>query len=341
MTSARTARRFVAAFAGLAALAALTAACGGGGGSLGSGVVASVKGEKITQSRLDEVIAQAKGRLEAQGQKIPAAGSTEYQAFQQNALQYLVQRIQYRQKADELGVTVTNKQVDDYLERLKKQFFGGSDKRYQAALDKQSISDADVRDEVRATLLSEGVFEKVAASAKVSEKEIQDYYDAHPELYIKQPTRDVRHILVKSKALADEIYAKLKAGADFAGLVQQYSIDSGSKNIGGKYTVVKGQFVPPFEKAVFALKTREISKPVKTENGWHVIQALGPTTPASSTPLAKVKDTIRQTLVSQKKSEVVAKWLDDLKKEYATKIEYAPGFAPPTAETTPTSTSSR
>ncbi len=78
------------------ALALVAVGCGGGGdsasGSLGSGVVASVAGEEITQTQLDEVIAQAETRLKAQGQKIPAAGSQEYQAFQQNALQFLVQR---------------------------------------------------------------------------------------------------------------------------------------------------------------------------------------------------------------------------------------------------------
>jgi foldase protein PrsA len=340
MAFVRTARPLVAALAGLAAFAALSAGCGGGG-SLGSGIVASVNGEEITQARLDEVIAQAKGRLEAQGQKIPAAGSAEYQAFQQNALQYLVQRIEYRQKAEELNVSVTEKQVDDYLERLKKQFFGGSDKRYQAALDKQAISEADVREEVRATLLSEAVFEKVASRATVTEKEIQQYYNANPQQYQKQSSRPVRHILVKSKPLADQIYTKLKAGTAFAPLAKKYSTDTGSKDIGGKYTAVKGQSVPQFDKVAFELSDKEISKPVKTRYGWHVIQALGPATKASSTPLAKVKDTIRETLVSQKKSEVVGTWLEGLKKEYAAKIEYAPGFAPPTAETTPTETSSR
>ena len=65
-----------------------------------SGVVASVAGDEITQAELDEVIAQAEGRLESQGQKIPAAGSQEYQAFQQNALAYLVQRVQFEQQAE-------------------------------------------------------------------------------------------------------------------------------------------------------------------------------------------------------------------------------------------------
>lgn len=335
--SARLSLLRIAALAALSAVAALAlVGCGGGGsGSLATGVVATVGGEEITQAQLDEVIAQAQSRLKAQGQEIPAAGSAEYQSFQQNALQYLVQRIEYAQKAEELGVEVTDKQVEERLDRVVKQFFGGSKKKYTEALEKQGLTDAEVRDELRATLVSEGIFEKVGESAKVTDAEIAAYYEANPTLYNRLPSRSVRHILVSasSKALADDIYAQLQDGADFAALARKHSLDS-SKSIGGKLTIEKGQTVPQFDKTAFALGVNEISKPVKTRFGWHVIQALGPATKPKATPLAEVKDTIRETLLGQKKTDVVTKWLEDLRKEYEGKITYAPGFEPPTTETT-------
>jgi parvulin-like peptidyl-prolyl isomerase len=320
--------------AAVLALSLGASACGGGGstasgGSLGSGVVASVAGDEITQAELDEVISQAKDRLESQGQKIPAAGSQEYQAFQQNALAYLVQRAQFEQQAEELDVIVTDKEVDERVARVLTQFFGGSRKKYDEALEKQGITDEQVRDELRATLVSEKIFEKVGDSAKVTETDIKAYYNAHPELYTQQPSRRVRHILVKSKTLADDIHSQLANGADFAALAKKHSIDS-SADIGGKYTIRKGEAVPQFEKAAFALKVNEVSKPVKTRFGWHVIEALGPATAPKPTPLASVRQTIRDTLAGQKRSDAVTKWLEDLKAEYADKIEYASGFAPPT-----------
>ena len=112
----------------LVALAATVAfaGCGGGGSSsLGTGIVANVNGVEISQTELDEVVSQATDRLEAQGQKLPAAGSEQYQAIQQDALQYLVKKIQLEQQAKELGVTVTDKQVDERLQSAIKQFFGG------------------------------------------------------------------------------------------------------------------------------------------------------------------------------------------------------------------------
>ena len=293
-------------------------------------------GDEITQAELDEVIAQAKDRLESQGQKVPAAGSQEYQAFQQNALQYLVQRAQFDQQAEKLDVVVSDKEVEERVERVITQFFGGSRKKYEEALEKQGITDAQVRDELRATLVSEKIFEKVGDRAKVTEAEIKTYYEAHPELYTQQPSRRVRHILVKSKSLADDVYRQVTSGGDFAALAKKYSIDS-SKDIGGALTITKGETVPQFEKTALALDVNEISKPVKTRFGYHIIQALGPLSEAKPTPFASVRQTIRDTLIGQKRSDAVTKWLEELKAEYEDKIEYAAGFAPPdTSATTAT-----
>ncbi|MGH3016992.1 MAG: peptidylprolyl isomerase [Gaiellaceae bacterium] len=322
--------------AAVTALSLGASACGGGGasgGPLASGVVASVAGDEITQAELDEVISQAKERLESQGQKIPAAGSQEYQAFQQNALAYLVQRAQFEQQAKKLDVTVTDKEVDERVERVLTQFFGGSRKKYEDALEKQGITDEQVRDELRATLVSEKIFAKVGDAAKVTDAEIKAYYNAHPELYMQQSSRRVRHILVKSKALADDLYRQIENGGDFAALAKKYSEDS-SKDVGGALTIRKGETVPEFEKTVLGLKVNEVSKPVKTQFGWHVIEALGPWSKEKTTPLADVRQTIRDTLVGQERSDAVTKWLEDLKQEYADKIEYASGFAPP--DTSPT-----
>ena len=245
-------------------------------------------GDEITQAELDEVISQAKDRLESQGQKIPAAGSQEYQAFQQNALAYLVQRAQFEQQAEKLDVVVTDKEVDERVARVLTQFFGGDRKKYEEALEKQGITDAQVRDELRATLVSEKVFEKVGDTAKVTAAEITAYYNAHPELYTQQPSRRVRHILVKSKTLADDLHGQLTDGADFAALAKEHSTDS-SKDVGGALTIRKGETVPPFEKVALALKVNEISEPVKTQFGWHIIQALGPLSAPKPTPLASVQ----------------------------------------------------
>ena len=95
----------------------------------------------------------------------------------------------------------------------------------------------------------------------------------------------MRHILVKTKAQADSIYNQLKAGADFAALAKKYSQDPGSKDNGGKLTIIRGQTVAPFDTTAFLLSTNTISRPVKTQYGYHVIQPISAIKPAEDDPV--------------------------------------------------------
>ena len=319
-------------------LALLAASCGGGGGSVSKEDVAVVAGDHITRADLDRRLQQAKCSYDLQKRPFPKAGSPEYQAIQAQILQSLVQRTELQQKAPGLAVSVTDKQVDDQLTKLKKQYFSGGEKRYQAELKRQCVTDAEVHTDIRANLLSDALYRKLTADAKVSDAEAKAYYDTHPQAYTQPQTRVVRHILVKDKKLADKLYAQLKGGANFATLAKKYSQDPGSKAQGGKLTISKGQTVPEFDAVAFALKTGEIAKPVHTQFGWHIIQAVKPTTPRQSTPFAQVKEAIRQQLLQQKRSSELQTWLDGVKKEYAAKTSYATGLAPPTTTTAPTTT---
>ena len=164
---------------------------------------------------------------------------------------------------------------------------------------------------------------------KVSDADIKAYYDTHKTQYVQPESRDVRHILVTKKALADSLYQQLKGGANFAKLAKQYSKDPGSAAHGGKLTVSKGQTVPQFDKTAFTLKTGQLSQPVHTQYGYHIIQALSAIKAASTTSLAQVRASIRQQLEQQRKNDQITKWLDDTKKSYCNgKIKYQIGYQP-------------
>jgi parvulin-like peptidyl-prolyl isomerase len=151
----------------------------------------------------------------------------------------------------------------------------------------------------------------------------------------------VRHILVNNKKLADQLYAQVVAakGSNFGSLAKKYSKDPGSAKNGGKLTVSKGQTVPQFDKVAFSLKTNEISKPVHTQYGWHIIQALSAIKPAKTTPLAQVSASIKSQLQTTKKTDAMNKWVANVKKEFAKKVRYQAGYEPSTTATTSTDTS--
>jgi parvulin-like peptidyl-prolyl isomerase len=91
--------------------------------------------------------------------------------------------------------------------------------------------------------------------------------------------------------------------------------------------------VGPFDKATFSLKTREISQPVHSVYGWHIIQALSPITPARTQPFAKVASEIQTSLAGQQKQVVWSDWLAKLAKDFKGKIHYQAGYAPPVTTT--------
>jgi foldase protein PrsA len=333
-------RRLLVLLLGLP-LVLLAAGCGGGGGgggSVGKDDAAVVGSDHITRETLDRRLAQAKCSYDVQKRTFPKAGSSEYQAIQQQILQNLVQRAELAQKAPGLSVSVTDAQVEKRLKQIKKQYFGGSDQRYQAELKRQCVTDTEVRADVRANVLSDSIYKKVTADAKVSDAEVKAYYDSHQSVYTQPETRVVRHILVKDKKLADKLYAQLQGGADFATLAKKYSQDPGSKAQGGQLTISRGQTVPEFDKVAFSLKTGQTSEPVKTQFGWHIIRAEKDATKSKKTPFAQVKQPIRQQLLQQERSTSLQKWLAGVQAEFAKKVKYATGLAPPQTTTAATTT---
>jgi foldase protein PrsA len=329
----------------LAVLAVLVlAGCGGSKTAKLSNEDVAVVGEQtISKTQYEDLLSTAAASFKQQGRKFPKQGTSEYATIKSQAVTLLVQQAEREEKAKSLDVKVTDKQIEARLKQIKQQYFQGKDATYKTQLKKQGLSDAQVRSDIKAQLISEALFKKVTDEVKVSDADVHKYYTEHPTQYQQPESRQVRHILVKKKALADTIYSQLKGGADFAKLAKKYSLDTVSAAQGGNYNAIKGQSVAPFDKAAFELKTNEISRPVQTQYGWHVIQATGEIKPAGKTPEKQAADQIRQQLLQTKKNTAVNDWAKGLSKEYCkdSKIKYQAGFQPspdPCAAATSTAT---
>ena len=323
-------RRFV-----LPVLAAVLLAAGCGGSSnesasLGNADVAAVGSQQITKAQFAALMARADKSYQAQKRSFPKAGTREYENLKGQAVDFLVQRAEFEDEASNMGIHISDKQIDDRINKLIKQFYGGSEKKYEQTIKAQGLTKDTAREEVKAQLISEELYKKVTGDVKVSDKEIKDYYDANKSIYVQKESRDVRHILVTKKALADQLYAQLKSGGNFAKLAKKYSKDPGSAQNGGKLTITRGQTVKEFDKTAFALKTGQLAPPIHTQYGYHIIQALSDIRPAKTTSLDKVKSSIRQQLEQQKKQDEMTKWVDDLKKKFCggSRIKYQVGYTP-------------
>ncbi len=153
--------------------------------------------------------------------------------------------------------------------------------------------------------------------ANVTNLEIEAYYKDHRNEYEVNERRRARHILLKISEGADEdsveeiqkkakkIRDRIENGEDFANLAKENSDDAGSAENGGELGFFsKGMMVKPFEEAVFSMKEGEVSKPVLTRFGWHIIE-LEEIEPARVKPLAEVKNSIATRLKDQKAKNMI------------------------------------
>ena len=328
-------RSLMLAAAALAVLTVVAAGCGDTD-EVPSDAAAVVDGTPIQKSTVQDLLQRTEKTYKAQKRQFPKQGTSEYQSLRTQAVAFLVQREEYAREADKLGVEITDAQIQKKIDEVRKQYFGGDQKKFEQGLKEQSYSIAALRQDARADLVNAGIYKDITANVKVSDGEAQQYYDQNIDRYRVADSREVRHILVKTKAEADKLRGELENGADFAALAKQHSEDPGSKEQGGKLTVSKGQTVEAFDKAAFSLDTNEISEPVKTQFGYHIIQPLSDVKKGSVTPFTKARTEIKAQLLEQKKSDAVSAWVSKVEKAYKGKVQYATGYEPP--ETTSTGT---
>ena len=346
----------------LAAVAAFTAACGGSSSSsstasLQSDDVAVVGNTHITKSDLDHQIKLELAAMAVKKQKIPQVGTSGYQsAIVQPVLQYLVTNAQVHDIANTLGVTVTPKQIQDQVSKAITQFYGGSEAKYKADLQRYKLSDADVAQQFELTLLEQNIETKLKNQVKVTPKQVQDYYDSHKtQFQTAASTRRVDYVLMPSKAEAEKARTQLAAGKSFKD-VDNGAIDDSARHEPFVFTQGSGGDAN-FDRATFTLETNELSQPVPMAAAYYASQ---PTLKGKCKPVcyfvirpaadivkggqqksfADVKAQIQSTLLTQRQTAHLQQIVTNLEKQQKKVTKYAAGYAPPKVSTPSTAPAS-
>ena len=331
--------RLIALFAALA-LGIAAAGCGGDddegeSAEVPADAIAVVGDREIPKSEYDRLLSQAQKTYEAREQEFPEAGTPEFAQLRNAIVTSLVEQARFEIAAEELDITITDEELDERLDELKEQFFEGDEEAYKAELEKQGLTEEQVLKDLRTRMLSEKIFEEITSEVEVTDEDIQAYYEENKAQFEQPASREVRHILVKTQAKANQIHRQLENGADFAKLAKEFSEDPASAEQGGNFTAQKGATVAPFDEVAFELETGELSDPVKTQFGWHVIEAVADVEDAATQELAEVEEQISTTLLEEKKNARINEWVQELEDRFADQVAFAPGFEPPPeAETT-------
>lgn len=277
--------KFIKIIAVPAVLAMLLTGCGNS-----NDYVATVDGEKILQTELDEAL------------------RSQYGAEMLNTL---IDNKIIELEAKKEDITVSDDAIKAEYDELVESY-GGKD-ALQETLDANGLTKASVQDNIRMYLLTKNV---IANSIDISDEELKQYFEENKADYGQQEQVAASHIFLEDEETAKEVEAKLKAGEDFAELAKTYSIDTDTSEDGGDLGYIsRGQMDEQFEEAAFALGKDEVSGVVQSVEGYHIIKVTGKV-PAEEAVFEDVKDEVYETLLESRINEEYSTWLTEKQEQY-------------------------
>lgn len=164
-------------------------------------------------------------------------------------------------------------------------------------------------------LLKQFNIKNLIETVTVADDEIEAFYKENPQYFEGQEQIQASHILVDTEEQANEILAEIEGGLDFAEAAQKYSKCPSNQEGGDLGFFSKGQMVPEFEVAVFDMAVNEVSKPVQTQFGYHLILKTGEQ-PAVTQPFEAVQPQIAHQLLIQKQNAAYINKVESLKAKY-------------------------
>jgi foldase protein PrsA len=345
--------RLVLASCAILALGVAVAACGGVPGN----AVATVDGKAIQKSEFDHwmaVAAKSSGTANAPvpdppnytkciAAKRAASKSTKGQPKQTDAqlktqcdqlykqlrdqiLQLLISNQWIEGEASQQGVKVSNAEVQQSFEQQKKQNFP-KDSDYRKFLKQRGETQQDILEQVKIGLLSTKIRDKVLKGKdKVSDAQVQAYYNKNKARFSQPEKRGLRIVLTKTFAKAQQAKKALQSGQSWKTVAKKFSIDSASKNQAGTLPPqAKGTLEQALDRAVFSAKKGKLTGPVKTQFGFYDFEVTS-ITPASQQSLNQVKATIKQTLAAQNQQTAFSSFIKDFQKRWRDKTECQTAF---------------
>lgn len=166
--------------------------------------------------------------------------------------------------------------------------------------------------------LAQQLFIENMLKEKVKDSDVKSEYDKIKKENADKQEAKASHILVDSEQTAKEVKAKLDKGAKFADLAKEYSKDEGSKTSGGELGYFgKGQLVPEFETKAFSMKKGEVSNPVKTQFGWHIIK-LDDVRQMKMPSFEEVKQSIQ----AKMSRDAFEKYIEEISKKHNLKVNF-------------------
>ncbi len=266
--------------------------------------------------------------------QLKAACEQDYKSLQEQVMQFLISAQWIQGEASDLGIHVSDKDVQKEFQKQKKQSFP-READYQAFLKSSGMSQKDILLRVKLDLLSNKIRDKVTKGKnKVTEKQIVAYYNSNKSRFGQPQRRDLLVVLTKTQANANKAKAALSSGQSFASVAKKYSIDDASKAQGGKLTVSKGQQEQALDSAVFAAKPGVVVGPVKTQFGYYVFKVTKNTAGTQQT-LDQARTSIKSLLTTQGQQKALQDFVKKFQKKWKGRTDCRKGYVVQTCNNAP------
>jgi parvulin-like peptidyl-prolyl isomerase len=271
-------------------------------------VAATVNGEPIYTAEVDRYVREIGARFGVDFSKGDAA--RQRQQVARSVLDQLIERTLILQEARRTGRLASDAAVEDRLRQIAQAF--PSPEEFDRALQQQGVSRAELRDRVRFELTVRRILDDLRVPAP-TDQEARAYFQAHREAFDEPERVRVRHVLLRTEAEARVALARLRAGESFAQVAKELSQDPGTRDRGGEVGLVTpGQTVPEFEQVAFRLKPGELSEPVRTSFGYHIVQVTEKL-PAKKATWEGVRQQVLELLRENKRREAFEAWVKELR----------------------------
>ena len=223
------------------------------------------------------------GYMEIEQTSTPDQIAAKKADFKKVLIDELISELLIKDRADRIGISVTEAEIKEATNRLKEQYGITTDKQFDESLQKSGLTRADMEARLRETLVSNKVFSRELRSREeLTDRELRERYDREKEHYRLPERAHLREIVIlrpenaasadKAGQKADDVANQARNGGDFAKLAQTFS-DSGSKDKGGDLgEVARGELLPELDKAVFNSAAGTVIGPLRTASGWHIIK---------------------------------------------------------------------
>ncbi|HEX7190797.1 MAG TPA: peptidylprolyl isomerase [Thermoanaerobaculia bacterium] len=286
-------------------------------------IVIRVGDRVVTRTQYEKRLREGLKEIE---QTVPAAQqAAKRDEFRKGLTDDLIAELLVKDRADRLGLTVTDPEIKEAVVRLKEQYGIKTDQQFEDSLKQSGMTRTDMEARLRDTLLTNKVFgRELRGREDMTDKDLRERYDREKEHYRLPERAHLRAIIVskpdepaaaaKAEQRIDQIAQDARVAPDFAKYASSVPENAMKEKGGDMGEVTRGELLPDLDKAVFNAQAGAIIGPIATKSGWHILK-VEQRLPSEIPAFESVKDKLRKDVTEETFQRDYKVYIDRLRKD--------------------------